>query len=147
MSGIQMTSNSKKLTATAMPFKKTRAWLFTCLALAITAYGVWIMFDILNSNGMTLLEYALLALFSVTFAWIVTAFCSGCMGFILQLLRIDPLTLKRQKPIDVNADAIAQTKTAIVMPVYNEDTERVIAGFEVSLRSLEKTGQIRNIEL
>ena len=77
MSGIQTTSNSKALKATAMPFKKTRAWLFSSLALTITAYGVWIMFDILNSNGMTPLEYALLALFTVTFAWIVTAFCSG----------------------------------------------------------------------
>ncbi|MBU75435.1 MAG: glucans biosynthesis glucosyltransferase MdoH [Pseudoalteromonadaceae bacterium] len=142
MSGIQTTSNSKALEATAMPFKKTRAWLFSSLALTITAYGVWIMFDILNSNGMTPLEYALLALFTVTFAWIVTAFCSGCMGFILQLFRIDPLTLKRQKPIEINQHALSQTKTAIVMPIYNEDTERVIAGFEVSLRSLAKTGQM-----
>jgi len=142
MSGIQTTSNSKALEATAMPFKKTRAWLFSSLALTITAYGVWIMFDILNSNGMTPLEYALLALFTVTFAWIATAFCSGCMGFILQLFRIDPLTLKRQKPIEIDQHALSQTKTAIVMPIYNEDTERVIAGFEVSLRSLAKTGQM-----
>ena len=77
--------------------RKSRIALFTLLVLYISAYGMWIMFDILNSNSMTLLEYALLALFSITFTWIVTAFCSGCMGFILQLLRIDHLTLKRRK--------------------------------------------------
>ncbi|MFY8326504.1 glucans biosynthesis glucosyltransferase MdoH [Pseudoalteromonas sp. ZZD1] len=146
MSGIQMTSNNGRAASAAMPFKKTRIALFSFLSLFISAYGMWIMFDILNSNGMTLLEYALLGLFSITFAWIVTAFCSGCMGFILQLFRIDPLTLKRQKPIQIDTDAISKTKTAVVMPIYNEDTERVIAGFEVSLRSLLKTGQFEHFD-
>ncbi|WP_404342847.1 glucans biosynthesis glucosyltransferase MdoH [Pseudoalteromonas mariniglutinosa] len=146
MSGIQMTSTNSKVQSTAMPFKKTRAWLFALLVFAISSYGMWIMFDILNSNGMTPLEYALLALFSITFAWIVTAFCSGCMGFILQLFRIDPLTLKRQQAISIDHQALSQTKTAVVMPIYNEDTERVIAGFEVSLRSLMKTGQLAHFD-
>ena len=141
MSGIQMTSSNS-----TMPFKKTRVWLFSLLVLAISAYGMWIMFDILNSNGMTLLEYALLALFSITFTWIVTAFCSGCMGFILQLFRIDPLTLTRQKAIEIDQQALSKTKTAVVMPIYNEDTQRVIAGFEVSLRSLIKTGQFAHFD-
>jgi membrane glycosyltransferase len=129
-----------------MPFKKTRVWLFSLLVLAISAYGMWIMFDILNSNGMTPLEYALLALFSITFTWIVTAFCSGCMGFILQLFRIDPLTLTRQKAIEIDQQALSKTRTAVVMPIYNEDTQRVIAGFEVSLRSLIKTGQFAHFD-
>ncbi|MBB1422151.1 glucans biosynthesis glucosyltransferase MdoH [Pseudoalteromonas sp. SG43-7] len=141
MSGIQMTSSNS-----TMPFKKTRVWLFSLLVLAISAYGMWIMFDILNSNGMTPLEYALLALFSITFTWIVTAFCSGCMGFILQLFRIDPLTLTRQKAIEIDEQALSKTKTAVVMPIYNEDTQRVIAGFEVSLRSLIKTGQFAHFD-
>ncbi|WP_257325400.1 glucans biosynthesis glucosyltransferase MdoH [Pseudoalteromonas rhizosphaerae] len=141
MSGIQMTSSNS-----TMPFKKTRVWLFSLLVLAISAYGMWIMFDILNSNGMTPLEYALLALFSITFTWIVTAFCSGCMGFILQLFRIDPLTLTRQKAIEIDQQALSKTKTAVVMPIYNEDTQRVIAGFEVSLRSLIKTGQFAHFD-
>ncbi|MFU2509918.1 glucans biosynthesis glucosyltransferase MdoH [Pseudoalteromonas sp. ASV78] len=146
MSGIQMTSNSNSTHNTAMPFKKARVWLFSLLVLAISAYGMWIMFDILNSNGMTPLEYALLALFSITFTWIVTAFCSGCMGFILQLFRIDPLTLTRQKAIEIDEQALSKTRTAVVMPIYNEDTQRVIAGFEVSLRSLIKTAQFAHFD-
>ncbi|MGO2371598.1 MAG: glucans biosynthesis glucosyltransferase MdoH [Pseudoalteromonas prydzensis] len=146
MSGIQMMFNKSKAGNAAIPFRKSRIALFTLLVLYISAYGMWIMFDILNSNSMTLLEYALLALFSITFTWIVTAFCSGCMGFILQLLRIDPLTLKRQKPITIDPQALSNSKTAIVMPIYNEDTERVIAGFEVSLRSLLKTGQFAHFD-
>ena len=145
MFGIQMTS-SKPKKGTTMPFKTARVWLFAIAAIFISGYGISIMFDILNSNGMTLLEYALLVLFSITFAWIVTAFCSGTIGFVLQLFRIDPLTLKRIKPIAVHAQAIAKQKTAVVMPIYNEDTHRVIAGFEVSLASLKETGQLEHFD-
>ncbi|WP_418607850.1 glucans biosynthesis glucosyltransferase MdoH [Pseudoalteromonas sp. US3C1013] len=145
MFGIQMTS-SKQSTGTPMPFKTLRVWLFAIAAIGLSGYGISIMFEILNSNGMTLLEYALLALFSITFAWIVTAFCSGCIGFILQLFRIDPLTLRRIKPISINNEALSQQKTAVVMPIYNEDTHRVIAGFEVSLQSLKATGQLKHFD-
>lgn len=145
MSGIQMTSSNKGQ-GTSMPFKTLRVWLFAIAALGMSGYGISIMFEILNSNGMTLLEYALLVLFSITFAWIVTAFCSGTIGFLLQLLRIDPLTLKRIKPITFDEQALAQQKTAVVMPIYNEDTHRVIAGFEVSLQSLKETGQLANFD-
>ncbi|WP_282131766.1 glucans biosynthesis glucosyltransferase MdoH [Pseudoalteromonas aliena] len=145
MFGIQMTS-SKQNQGTSMPFKTLRVWLFAIAAIGISGYGMSIMFEILNSNGMTLLEYALLALFSITFAWIVTAFCSGTIGFILQLLRIDPLTLRRVKPIEPNSQALAQQRTAVVMPIYNEDTHRVIAGFEVSLQSLKETGQLNHFD-
>lgn len=145
MFGIQMTS-SKQSTGTPMPFKTLRVWLFAIAAIGLSGYGISIMFEILNSNGMTLLEYALLALFSITFAWIVTAFCSGCIGFILQLLRIDPLTLRRIKPVSINNEALSKQKTAVVMPIYNEDTHRVIAGFEVSLQSLKATGQLKHFD-
>ena len=145
MFGIQMTS-SKQSTGTPMPFKTLRVWLFAIAAIGLSGYGISIMFEILNSNGMTLLEYALLALFSITFAWIVTAFCSGCIGFILQLFRIDPLTLKKIKPVSINSEALSQQKTAVVMPIYNEDTHRVIAGFEVSLQSLKATGQLKHFD-
>lgn len=145
MFGIQMTS-SKQSTGIPMPFKTLRVWLFAIATIGLSGYGISIMFEILNSNGMTLLEYALLALFSITFAWIVTAFCSGCIGFILQLFRIDPLTLKKIKPISINSEALSQQKTAVVMPIYNEDTRRVIAGFEVSLQSLKATGQLKHFD-
>ena len=90
MFGIQMTS-SKQSAGTPMPFKTLRVWLFAIAAIGLSGYGISIMFEILNSNGMTLLEYALL-LYFLLLLLIVTAFCSGCIGFILQLFRIDPHT-------------------------------------------------------
>jgi membrane glycosyltransferase len=111
------------------------------------------MFDILRSNGTTALEVILLLLFSITFIWITTAFWTGLLGFILQLGKIDPLTLKRNQSAfgdlttpDVLAESKSEFRTAVVMPVYNEDTQRVIAGFEASLHSINATEYSDNFD-
>ncbi|WP_084591542.1 glucans biosynthesis glucosyltransferase MdoH [Gilvimarinus agarilyticus] len=118
-----------------------RRVLFFTLVFLLGALGIGMMFEILRSNGVTVLEISLLLLFGITFLWIVFAFTSGAIGFVLQLLRLDPLTLQRQTSVPSPEPAVS-TRTAVIMPVYNEDTARVIAGFEVSLRSLEATGQL-----
>ena len=72
-----------------------RRWLFFALTLVSTLVGSALMFDILRSNDFTVLEATILLLFTVTFGWIVMAFWSAVFGFILQLLRLDPISLKR----------------------------------------------------
>lgn len=127
----------------SLPGKSLRRYLFAFLSLITTGAGVYTMFDILRANNLTALEIILLVLFSITFCWISMAFWSGFFGFILQMLRIDPLSLKRLKTTDSSA---ITTRTAVVMPVYNEDTHRVIAGFEATLRSLERTGELKHFD-
>jgi membrane glycosyltransferase len=118
-----------------------RRVLFFSLVFMLGGLGIGMMFEILRPNGVTLLEISLLLLFGITFLWIVFAFTSGAIGFVLQLMRLDPLSLRRQSSVPSPEPRVA-TRTAVIMPVYNEDTARVISGFEVSLRSLEATGQL-----
>jgi len=127
--------------AIQIPVKSLRRYLYVLVSLVTAASGVYIMFDILSANGLTPLEAIILVLFGISFTWLSLAFWSGLFGFILQMLRIDPLTLKSTKHLGDDQSPIT-TRTAMVMPVYNEDTHRVIAGFEATLRSLEKTGEI-----
>src|SRR5690554_161283 len=152
MSGTQMHCNKKTVLAQkgaaadkpntiAIPAMLARRILFFILVLALGGVGIGMMFEILRPNGVTLLEASLLLLFGITFLWIVFSFSSAALGFVLQLLRLDPLTLRRVSA-QPKPDALVSTRNAIIMPVYNEDTARVIAGFEVSLRSLAATGQI-----
>ena len=155
MSGIQMPfDNSAIMTEPApqdnstsnsirLPGMSARRYLFATLSLITTGAGVYTMFDILRANNLTTLEMILLVLFSITFCWISMAFWSGLFGFILQMWRIDPLSLKRVKTAD---NSSITTRTAVVMPVYNEDTHRVIAGFEATMRSLEKTGELTHFD-
>lgn len=145
MSGIPMLSSkiSPKAASRAitMPGIAARRVLFFTLVSLQGIVGVGMMFEILRPNDITWLEISLLGLFSITFLWIVFAFTSGALGFVLQLFKRDPLTLRKQTSVPEPHNKVT-TRTAVVMPVYNEDTGRVIAGFEASLRSLHATGQL-----
>jgi len=131
--------------AIRLPWASTRRWGFTLLVIATTATGVGIMFNILAANSITTLEAVLLFLFSITFGWITTAFWSALCGFILQMRQIDPFTLQRMDPDRYRHQSIT-TRTAIVMPVYNEETHRVISGFESTFNSLAATGELAHFD-
>lgn len=128
-----------------VPGKAWRKLLFASLAVSSSLLGIWMMLEILRPNGLTPLECGLLVLFSITFAWIAASFCSALIGFVLQWLKIDPMTLSRHSATPAT-DSVAGTRTAVVMPIYNEDTERVIAGFEANIRSLLATGQAEHFD-
>jgi membrane glycosyltransferase len=157
MSGIQTLSSKPVTTAVPadlsaqpsdaiqLPWKSARRWLFSSLSLLTSIAGVYMMYDILKANELKALEIVILCLFSLSFSWLAISFWSGFIGFVLQMLRIDPLSLKRQHRLET-ADLPITTRTAVVMPVYNEDTHRIIAGFEATLRSLEKTGQLAHFD-
>ncbi len=127
--------------AVNIPAKSLRRYVYVILSLITAVYGLYIMFDILRANDLTAIETVILVLFSICFTWISLAFWSGLIGFVLQMLHLDPLTLKSTKVLRDDESPIT-TRTAVVMPVYNEDTHRVIAGFEATLRSLEATGRL-----
>ena len=131
--------------AISIPGKSLRRYVYVILSVLTAISGVYIMFDILRANDLTTLEAIILLLFGISFTWLALAFWSGAFGFILQMLRIDPLTLKSTKNLLADTSPI-RCRTAVVMPVYNEDTHRVIAGFEATLRSLEQTGEIAHFD-
>lgn len=128
-----------------LPYKSARRWFFSSASLITSVWGVYMMYEILRANELTALETIILILFAMSFSWLAISFWSGLIGFTLQMLRIDPLSLKRQSQLNSEQLAIT-TRTAVVMPVYNEDTHRIIAGFEATLRSLEKTGEISHFD-
>lgn len=131
--------------AIRIPGKSLRRYVYVILSVLTAISGVYIMFDILRANDLTALEAIILLLFGISFTWLALAFWSGVFGFVLQMLQIDPLSLKSTKGLTADTSPLT-TRTAVVMPVYNEDTQRVIAGFEATLRSLEQTGEIAHFD-
>ncbi|HEY8941806.1 MAG TPA: hypothetical protein VIM59_16510, partial [Cellvibrio sp.] len=83
--------------AIRIPAKSLRRYIYVLLSVATAISGVYIMFDILRANDLTALEAVILVLFGISFTWLSLAFWSGLFGFILQMLRLDPLTLKSTK--------------------------------------------------
>jgi membrane glycosyltransferase len=99
--------------------------------LALTAYGAYEMYQVVSVSRTTILQWLLLALFTVNFSWIAIAFTSALLGFFVLLKR--PRAPAPLPPSLVH-------RTAIVMPVYNEQTDRTFAALEAIFESVEATG-------
>ncbi|MCH4565322.1 glucans biosynthesis glucosyltransferase MdoH [Halomonas sp. EGI 63088] len=126
------------------PWRKTRRLGFALLFAGTTALGVWTMFRILFVGGISPLELVILGLFSITFGWITIAFWSAVIGFVLTLAGRDPVSLARIRP--ASPPAGHRSRTALVMPIHNEDVERVVAGLEATCRDLPSETADRRIE-
>ncbi|WP_245295788.1 glucans biosynthesis glucosyltransferase MdoH [Methylobacterium sp. C1] len=100
-------------------------------AVALTAYGGWQMVETVSVSGSpTALQLVLVVLFCLTFSWIALAFTSAVLGF--------GTLLRRPRP---TPDPTAlRTRTAVLMPVYNEATARTFAGIEAMREAVEATG-------
>jgi membrane glycosyltransferase len=106
-------------------------------ALVLTWYGAWEMYKVVSVGGTTTLEWALLVLFVANFSWIALAFTSSFVGFIWMLF------LAPKVP---GIPASLSTKTAVVMPIYNETPERVFAAVQAMVEDVEATGLGRSFD-
>ncbi|MFY9293630.1 MAG: glucans biosynthesis glucosyltransferase MdoH, partial [Methylorubrum rhodinum] len=100
-------------------------------ALLLTAYGAWQMYEVISvSGGATWLQYLLLVLFVLNFSWIALAFTGALVGFaaLLRSGAAGPMPTR------------LTTRTAVVMPVYNEGSARVFAGLQAMHESVAATG-------
>ena len=113
-----------------------RPWLARLVvfggALLLTLYGAREMYFVVSVSRTTALQYLLLALFVVNFSWIALAFTSALVGFLRIALGRDRVP---------RGDAPLTSRTAVVMPVYNELTARTFAAVEAIRESIEETGQ------
>jgi membrane glycosyltransferase len=100
-------------------------------AAALTAYGAREMYEVVSVSRTTVLQYVLLLLFTLNFSWIALAFTSGLLGFLV--------LLRKPRPLPPLPDDL-RTRTAVVMPVYNESTARTFAALEAMREEIEATG-------
>ncbi|EOE6052822.1 glucans biosynthesis glucosyltransferase MdoH [Vibrio cholerae] len=98
-------------------------------ALLISAFAIFEMRGVFLVGGLTPIEYAVLVLFAINFCWIALAFSSSIAGFFV---------LASRKPAP-NTEQPLTTRTAILMPTYNEAPDRVFAAVETMALALAKT--------
>jgi membrane glycosyltransferase len=96
-------------------------------AVALTAVGAVEMYQVFTVNGVTALAVVMLALFLALFGWIALSFTSACAGFC-SLLGGGGRRLITGAP--------ASTRTALLMPTYNEPPARIMAGLQAIWESL-----------
>ena len=87
------------------------------------------------ARGPEILKPIFLPCFALVFAWIALSFWSGVFGFLLGLLRRHPVTLSRRGPAAGEIPPLRE-RTAILVPVYNEDPHDVSGRVTAMFRSL-----------
>ncbi len=123
-----------------------RRTCFTLLVLGTVALVSERMFDMLVINGLTALKLAIFVLFVILLLPIGLSFWTSIIGFAVQSLGGDTLDLSRTLDEDEN-ESRPLPRTAIVMPIYNEDPARVFAGLKATYDVLEKDGWLENFDL
>ena len=123
-----------------------RRFLLFAFALATTAGGVHLLATALGPQVPYGLAIALLVVFALGFGWITLSFWAGLIGFILKLFGLHPLSLSRRGAGDGDVPAL-RGRTAILVPVYNEEPAEVFARMATTWRSLEATGRVDSFEL
>lgn len=106
--------------------------------LALTFYGGYEMYQVISVGpSITVLQWVLWCLFLLNFSWIAIAFSSGVLGF-MSLLRRPRNMIAVPQSLD--------TRTAVIMPIYNEAPARVYGAMQAMAEDVLKTGLARHFD-
>jgi membrane glycosyltransferase len=104
--------------------------------LVLSGYGLREMLAIISENGEpTLLQQAMVVFFALTLAWISHAAASAVAGLL------------PARRIRLDAHPAASTRTALLMPVYNEDAARTTAGLRAMAEALADNAAAAGFEI
>jgi membrane glycosyltransferase len=123
-----------------------RRFVLLALSLGPALYATYVLYGLLpkvvtaNETVDTAIawgESGLLVLFALLTCWLAAGFWTGVMGFFVLLRGGDRHLISRSA---VSADAVlpAAARTAIVMPICNEDVRRVFAGLRATYESVAR---------
>ena len=121
-----------------------RRLVFAVLTVLSTAAATWLFANAQPDYGNPWLEYGQLGLFAVLSAWVVTGFVTALMGFYVTL-RGDGQALSARQVRDHQLDP--KVRTAIIMPICNEDVATVFAGLRATCESVAATGHARAFDV
>lgn len=140
-----------------------RRYILLILTLTQTVIATWYMKTILPYQGWGLvdpiemlhqnwqqsvlqivpyvLQAGILSLFAILFCWVSAGFWTALMGFLQLLIGRDKYSISwlshRDKPVVINPEH----RTALIMPICNEDVDRVFAGLRATWESVMRSGE------
>jgi membrane glycosyltransferase len=116
---------------------KQRRLAFMMLTLLSTVIASTLFASVQPDYDNIWLEYGQIGLYGLLSGWVVTGFVTALMGFYVSV-RGDKhaLSVKQVANHPMNPDA----RTAIIMPICNEDVSTVFAGLRATCESVAATG-------
>jgi len=121
---------------------RRRRVLFLLLVAAQTGFAMWLSLAVLPYHGGHWLEPPILAVSAVLLAWVSAGFWMALMGFWVLVRRGDRHAPQAAPDMPIPARA----RTAILVPVYNENVRRVFAGVQATYESLQRTGRLNQFD-
>ncbi|WP_437882524.1 glucans biosynthesis glucosyltransferase MdoH [Pseudomonas sp. LRF_L74] len=143
-----------------------RRFILLLLMLAQTGVATWYMIKLLPYQGWGLvdldevleqhwldsvqqvlpyvLQTSILILFSLLCCWVAAGFWTALMGFWELMSGRDKYAIS----YSIKGDEViaAEARTALVMPICNEDVARVFAGLRATYDSVKATGQLERFD-
>jgi membrane glycosyltransferase len=136
------TAPARRKLAVSPRFVSLRRLLILAGTLLLTAFAAHEMYLVLQVAGLTLLEYFVLVLFVILFAWIAFSFVINFAGFLFLLTG----GARRLDIDETTALPALSSRTALLFPVYNEEAARVMARLQAMHESLSGLGALANFD-
>jgi membrane glycosyltransferase len=114
-----------------------------CATLLLTLFGAREMALVLDVSTPFTPGAAVLALFVPLFAWIALSFVSSLCG-------VASIVARGGRGLGIDPEAplpVLHGRTALLMPVYNEDPRRVLAGLEAMQEALREVGTADSFDI
>jgi membrane glycosyltransferase len=128
--------NGAKAAWTAVAARRRSVFMaliaLSTLAAVVALWAAW------PADEIGALHVVVLVLFAILFGWIAAGFWTAITGFVLLLRGGDRHSLMRN--LDRSECIAPSARTAIVMPVCNEDVATVFGGLRATMESLAATG-------
>jgi membrane glycosyltransferase len=134
---------SPQITAFMSQRRGLRVFVFFSTAVLLTGFVSLLFADLLWRTGWSTSRTVLLVLFIILFLLAAIGCVHGVFGFLARLLG-DSRAITRLK--EFRAQDISGTSTAIVFPVFNEDSGRVCEGLRATYESIERTGHLARFD-
>ncbi len=109
-------------------------------AIVLTGFAAREMYRVLAVNGVTPLAVFMLALFVALFAWIALSFTSAIAGFVSIVGGGGRRLLAPGGRRQLTPGERPRSRTALLMPTYNESPTRTMAGLEAIDEELRRLG-------
>ena len=123
---------------------RLRRGMFTLLILTSAVWGVASFVEILGADGLSYLDITQTVVFAVLMLWLSQSFWTLAGGAAVLAARL--LRRRRLSPPQPSA-AGPLPRVAVIAPIYNEDTERVFAGFRAMWEDLRTQPHSERLDL
>ncbi len=127
------------------PWRRTgsrRRLLLLIIVIIPTIISSNTMARLLPDRGSILLDTFLVAVFTTLFAWISVGFWTSIAGLGILLTKKDSFRVSRACDGMDFSISDPDSRTAILIPIYNEEVKRVIAGLRTTYNSVRQTGAL-----